>query len=380
MRRYAETLVARYGPDGVFWRAHPELDHQPVRAWQVWNEPNIPFFWPSGPDPAAYAKMLVAVGDAIHGADPGAQVVSAGITNSRLGLSLGQFLKGMYGAGAKGHFDLLGVHPYDDDAESSLSRLVLARSIMDSFGDGSPIWATEFGWASGGEASPHTTDEPGQAVEVESALRQMVAERERLKLRGVIYYNWHDSVSSTPGLGTWPAHAGLLRLDGTRKPAYYAYRRVALDLARPAAAVPAPGGSVPDAPGEAAPAPGGAYDSISPPPRAYLHVSSPRVVSLTRAGRLVLRVRCVAPPAPGSRCAGGVRIERHGGGSNPLVFARRHYQLKAGHSASLGLRIVARGRRMLAATRRVRVRGVFLGTPADGRVRFTLVLRRATRG
>jgi hypothetical protein len=372
MRRYARHVVERYGPDGVFWRGHPELDYQPIREWQVWNEPNIPSFWPEGPDPAAYTKLLIAAGDAIHAADPGAKVVSAGITDSRLGMSLSQFLKGMYLAGAKGHFDLLGVHPYEDSANASLDQLDKARAIMDSYGDDSPIWATEFGWASGGDASPHTTDEAGQAAQVESALRQMVAARTRLRLRGIIYYNWHDSISSTPGAGSWPAHAGLLRLDGTRKPAYYAYRRVALDSSE--SLPPPPATDPPAAPAAGSAPPGdGAGESSSPAPRPFLRVTSPPVVTLGSGGRLRLRVECVAVPGPGSRCAGGIRLERRSKGHAPVVLSRRHYQLAAGRTASLRLTLVANGRRMLVASRRVGVTGVFIGTPADHRVRLTLV-------
>src|SRR4051794_24637217 len=42
---WVESLVARYGPAGSFWRAHPRVRKLPMTAWQVWNEPNIPAFW-----------------------------------------------------------------------------------------------------------------------------------------------------------------------------------------------------------------------------------------------------------------------------------------------------------------------------------------------
>ncbi|HEY2636209.1 MAG TPA: hypothetical protein VGI54_02380, partial [Solirubrobacteraceae bacterium] len=33
--RFAARLVARYGPRGTFWRAHPRLPRRPITAWQV---------------------------------------------------------------------------------------------------------------------------------------------------------------------------------------------------------------------------------------------------------------------------------------------------------------------------------------------------------
>src|SRR5918993_705020 len=114
---FAATLVRRYGPGGEFWQRHPELPQLPIRGWQVWNEPNIPAYWPSGPNPAAYAAMLRTVAPAIKGIDPGARVVTAGINESELGIKLVPFLRGMYGAGARGSFDALGVHPYAPAAD-----------------------------------------------------------------------------------------------------------------------------------------------------------------------------------------------------------------------------------------------------------------------
>ena len=36
----------------------PSSPPSPIRSWQVWNEPNIPAFWATGPDPAAYVRLL----------------------------------------------------------------------------------------------------------------------------------------------------------------------------------------------------------------------------------------------------------------------------------------------------------------------------------
>src|SRR6478672_3381102 len=50
MGAFAAAAVHRYGPDGSFWREHPALRRVPIRAWQVWNEPSLPAYWPTGPN------------------------------------------------------------------------------------------------------------------------------------------------------------------------------------------------------------------------------------------------------------------------------------------------------------------------------------------
>ena len=112
----AGLLVQRYGPGGAFWAAHPELPADPIRSWQIWNEPNTPNFWAPAPDPAAYADLLRTAAAAIRAADPAAEVVTAGLPASDRGVPLETFLDGMYDAGAGGSFDTLAVHPYASDA------------------------------------------------------------------------------------------------------------------------------------------------------------------------------------------------------------------------------------------------------------------------
>lgn len=39
--RFAAAVVQRYGSRGSFWRERPRVPRRPIRAWQVWNEPNL---------------------------------------------------------------------------------------------------------------------------------------------------------------------------------------------------------------------------------------------------------------------------------------------------------------------------------------------------
>jgi len=134
-----------------------------VRAYQVWNEPNLPFEWgDTAPDAAAYTRLLRIAYQRIHAVDPDAIVLSAALAPttefSEHGINDLVYLQQMYDAGAKGSFDVLGANAYGlrsgpDDLRASLdrdvnfSRPILVRRLMVKNGDASrPIWAAEVGW------------------------------------------------------------------------------------------------------------------------------------------------------------------------------------------------------------------------------------------
>jgi hypothetical protein len=224
---FAVVVAHRYGPDGSFWRAHPQLPTVPIRAWQVWNEPSLPVYWPTGPDPKAYTRLLADTSRAIHGVDPQATVLSAGIPQSRIGMPFERFVDGMYRAGAEGTFDALAIHPYARDTAGVVAAIVQARRIMDSHGDHSPIWVTEVGWASGGPPSDFTVGPVGQARLVRSTLRTLAAQRAALNLRGIVYFGLRDSPVYPGGHDFWGLHTGLLRTGGAPKPALAAFENAA---------------------------------------------------------------------------------------------------------------------------------------------------------
>ena len=133
-----------------------------VSAYEIYNEPNLRREWGGQPpDPELYAAMLREVYPAIKAADPDVLVISAGMATTggdggATAMNDIEFIRRMYQAGAKGYFDVLGSHPYAfgsapqqvrDDGVAGFSRPEEQRAVMLEFGDDSPIWATEFGWA-----------------------------------------------------------------------------------------------------------------------------------------------------------------------------------------------------------------------------------------
>jgi polysaccharide biosynthesis protein PslG len=231
MGTFAARLVRRYGPEGEFWAANPDVPKHAIRAWQVWNEPNLPVYWPSGPDPEEYVRLLTAVSREIKRMDPGASVVSAGLSESRQGIAFADFVRGMFDAGAGDALDVFALHAFAHDAIGSVGAAETTQKLISELGWNKPIWITEIGWASGGPASPFTTGPAGQAERIRAALAELFRRRNELGLHGVIYYSWRDAPVYEGGGDFFGLHTGLLDIDGDPKPALDAYRFVARSAA-----------------------------------------------------------------------------------------------------------------------------------------------------
>src|SRR3954454_7401009 len=178
--QFAAALVRRYGPSGSFWSPHPSLPRRPLRSWQIWNEPHIKAYWPTGQDPSEYVDMLRTVGRAIKTVDPGAEVIAAGLSETNVGINVDKYLAGMYKAGAKGTFDSVAVHPYAGAADQSYDIMKRVRAVMDKAGDRStPMRVTELGWATWGHTqNPFNVGPHGQAELVKRVWATLVKQRD----------------------------------------------------------------------------------------------------------------------------------------------------------------------------------------------------------
>src|SRR6266545_1896504 len=189
---FATALIARYGPNGELWRAHPDVPKRPVEAWQVWNEPNIAVYWTQQPFMRGYATLLNDAYFAIKRADPHATVVMAGLANFSW-----RDLKRLFdGGGATLHFDVAAVHPFSGRPSNSVKIVGLNRRVLNRHGARSkPIWLTELTWSSAkGKKRKLTqnweTSEAGQAQRLRAAYRLFVKARKLLKLERIYWYTW----------------------------------------------------------------------------------------------------------------------------------------------------------------------------------------------
>ncbi|MGZ6709847.1 MAG: hypothetical protein ACXVFN_23270, partial [Solirubrobacteraceae bacterium] len=202
---------------------------RPVRAWQVWNEPNLAVYWTEQPFMRGYARLLDATYAAIKRADPGSTVVMAGLANFSWRDLERLFAK----AGAKLRFDVAAVHPFSGRPSNSVKIVRLNREALDRHGAArKPIWLTELTWSSAkGRKQNLTKDwettEAGQAVRLRQAYALFVRARRALRLDRIYWYTWVTVDRDSPNSFDY---SGLrtLRPDGSvvDKPAARAFRAV----------------------------------------------------------------------------------------------------------------------------------------------------------
>lgn len=237
---FAEQVVRRY--------------QGKVVAVQVWDEPNVRR-GEGGPavDPAGYADLLRRTYAAVKAADPSVTVVAGGLVPAG-GRDPGAendllFLEGLYQAGAKGSFDVLGVvvdgHGQSPDDRRAgllepvnLSRPVLTREVMLRHDDGlTPIWATAYGWSATPEAeetAPVAAGSVSDARQIQYLLRGLERMRDEWPWLGVVCFAAFRPVEgTTPAAGEGRATT-LVTSDFTPRPAYWALaERAGLGAAPP---------------------------------------------------------------------------------------------------------------------------------------------------
>lgn len=206
-----------------------------VAGWEVWNEEDATAFY--GGDAASYTQMLKAAYPAVKSADPTTTLLIGGLTGNDY-----QFLEQVYADGGQGSFDAVGVHtdtacnllsPYSyfRDADGRIDQFSFlgyreVHAVMDAHGDGAkPIWMTEFGWSTtdsvcsegrwAGQKAAGVS-ESDQALFLRQALHCVAGDSSYLPV--MIWFQLRDPSPAN----TAPARFGLLRNNGSAKPAFSA--------------------------------------------------------------------------------------------------------------------------------------------------------------
>jgi len=167
-----------------------------VRYWEVWNEPNTERFWKLKPDPKGYAGLLKAAYKACKKGNPACTVI--GVCTSGIDLA---FVEEALKQGAK-DMDALSVHPDGSEPSKMVEELTKLRQTMDEHGAKRvPIWITEVGLPTPDGMNP------------EKEARALIGASVEAIAAGVstVFWRWFGE-------------------DGSPKPAYTAYRTMALVL------------------------------------------------------------------------------------------------------------------------------------------------------
>jgi len=228
--RFLTALVARYGPNGSLWAQHPEVSRQPIRAWQIWNEPNLTRYWNIAPWAPSYVALLKVANRALKAADPGSKTILAGLPNESW-----KALQAIYDARARGHFDVVTLHPYTGKPVNVIRIVKIVRRVMERNKSKTvPIWVTELSWPAGvgktKQEGDFSTDDKGQARRLEEGLELLADERRRLKIERVYWYTWLSVEGITSSAFDY---SGLRRVRFGQlhdTPALTVFRRAAREL------------------------------------------------------------------------------------------------------------------------------------------------------
>ena len=212
-------------------------------TFEIWNEPNYSDFWLPSPNAASYTQLLKKSYTRIKQENSSATVISGGLASA--GDDSGNiapitFTKTMYSSGAKGYFDAIAIHPYSYPALPSYiapwnrwQQIIPIYKQIELMGDqGKQVWITEYGAPTNGEGIAHTSsqledfeyqkdfvDETTQAQLLQSAL---LLHEEMGDIAGPFFYYSLKDAGLTRN--TTENFYGLLRYDGSKKPAYYVFK------------------------------------------------------------------------------------------------------------------------------------------------------------
>ena len=114
------------------------------RYWEIYNEPNTPF-WKDKISAKAYAELLKKTSREIKAIDPALKVVLGGVSGVPI-----PYLEELFQAGGADAFDVMNIHPYQWNAlpEENLPLYRNLKMMMRKYGaDRKPVWITEIGWS-----------------------------------------------------------------------------------------------------------------------------------------------------------------------------------------------------------------------------------------
>jgi hypothetical protein len=227
-----------------------------VRYFESWVEPNHTSMWPSGPNPAQYARLLQTEYAVFRSSTPRAELLFAGVADfgiedgSPNGIAVLPFTDQVLGdLGGARAFDLVALHAYrfppslaPDDlgwthfAASPVWRqatwaqqLAAYEQEFTAHGSGTPsLWLTEFGWPGNSQASgDYYPSVQAQATDVAEAYAALESPALSF-VKAAFWFNQRDYETGLHNPDpTFFAHYGLLFNDFSPKPAAAVFERLA---------------------------------------------------------------------------------------------------------------------------------------------------------
>jgi hypothetical protein len=206
LARFAEAAARHFGSQ--------------VDAWEIWNEPVIPWGWKGSPEDVVTLHRVVH--DAVIRAQPGATILGPCICQGTYPLLRLKAFQTVLPLGILSHCQGLAIHPYREpwgpEYTFFAEELAQLQAFAQQRGLQQGLWITELGWS--------TSDYPfwpkrrvGELDQAAYLARSAVA----AVAQGVRMFNWH-------ALNEWDIpnahekHFGIVRAEmAGPKPAYVAY-------------------------------------------------------------------------------------------------------------------------------------------------------------
>lgn len=143
---FVMQTVTRYKPGGTLARLEGWPEGQGIRVWEVWNEPDFPFFWSASIED--YARLLKVAYIIAKNVDPDAQIMFGGLLfqtqDNWLARVLAIFEDDPMVEQFNWYHDIVAVHSYSYPWRSGW--LVLwVRQTLKAYGLERPIWLNESG-------------------------------------------------------------------------------------------------------------------------------------------------------------------------------------------------------------------------------------------
>lgn len=219
--RFVAEAVTRYRPNGLLAQAEGWTNGQGITHWEVWNEPDLPWFWDG--TSAEYARLLKVAYITIKQTDPNAQVIFGALANNFERLGYYDEVLSVYANDPLGneygfYHDILATHSYFY-AWQSWYHVWRAGRIMEEYGFDKPIWLNESG-------VPAWDDYPGPIWDSQSSLRATMDEQASFVIQSAFYatfagadaifhFQLYDGCGNQPQNTDFPPHNGeLCTADG----------------------------------------------------------------------------------------------------------------------------------------------------------------------
>jgi hypothetical protein len=189
---FVYEAVQRYKPGGFLGQRGTLPPGMGISTWEIWNEPDIPFFWSASI--GEYARLLKVGYLAVKQADPTARVMFAGLTfatdDNWLARVLAIYQQDPLREQHNWYMDAVAVHAYADPWRTGWLVLNVRQTFV-AYGINKEIWVTEHG-------APVWDDYPGPTWTADTPkerLRRVTQQQQAYYMIQSAVYGWTEGAS-----------------------------------------------------------------------------------------------------------------------------------------------------------------------------------------